>query len=208
MIKPAKFFLSGLLLVALAPREAGAASRTVYFNASGVNRTTKGLATTSTVNSTCRLVISNPSGKAQSFAITSNVSSIDPPSASTTNASLASSPSTSGAATVSACTVSACSGSLPGTAGGSSVSITYTYTAYPSITSVTAGKQVLRCSGSIKITDTAPASPGYVLASGTLVTFSESSQMHTANTTSSSSAFGGMPVYSQIPIAINRSKPF
>ena len=53
--------------------------------------------------------------------------------------------------------------------------------------------------------------PGFIIANGVLVTFVESAKMTTDGVTAgttASVAFGGLAVYTQVPISINRAKPF
>jgi hypothetical protein len=93
-----------------------------------------------------------------------------------------------------------CSGTLAAT---KTVIITFTFDKFPQ---VTVGTQSLRCAGSIVAADT--AQPGFITASGVLTTFVESSEIKTDNTTNGANTLGGIAVYSQIPIVINRAKPF
>lgn len=193
--------------------EARAVDRTVFFVATGTNRTTYGLSTTA--GSTCRIILSNPSGQTQTFTIKPNVQSLDPTSASwqaipATNPLTAgvnpNCSGTSGGATVSSCTSSSIVGSIPASG---SVTIIFAFNGYqPRSAGATwqTASQTLRCSGSILAQDS--SQPGYLLASGVLVTFTESAAMHTDATTGGTKTFGGMAVYSQVPIVINRSKPF
>jgi len=183
---------------------AHAASRIIYFNATGTNRTTVGLSTGA--NSTCVVTINNPSLYSETVIVTGTVDSLDgwvdinyaTPTAATGP--------TSSTAT---CSAGSCTATIATTG---SATFTWTFSQYPAkpASSATYGfKQVLRCSGSISVTDV--TTPGFLVGTGVLTTFVESAIMKTEGSTTNSnnvSTFGGIPVYTQIPIAINRSKPF
>jgi len=194
---------------------ANAATRTVYFNQSGMNKTVNGLAAPG-ADSTCKITISNPSTVSQTFTLNANVSSLDKwaggESGTSTTGFLCSpggcTSATSGGSI--SCTGLSCTGSL---AAGANVQATFQFSHYPARTNNVAGTQniyqKLRCSGSIVATDV--SSPGFLIASGVLVTFVESAKMSTDGVTSGSktpATFGGIAVYTQVPISINRSKPF
>ncbi|HEY8279992.1 MAG TPA: hypothetical protein VIH99_10225 [Bdellovibrionota bacterium] len=203
IFKPAPL-LALFLVITL--KASGAPARTVYFNATGVNRTTKGLGTATA--STCKITLSNPSSTSQDYVMAITATSKD---AFTGGAAVVSNATgASGAGCSVAGAVVNCSGTL--TAGGSATGI-ITYTAFTagavgSAAGYQNGNQQLRCSGSIKATDST-ATPGFMIASGVLVTFVESTEMQTQNTSSGAAVnFGGTAVFTQVPIAINRSKPF
>jgi len=184
---------------------AWAISRTVYFVTSGINRTQVGMS--SSAQSYCRLTINNPSSVTETVAITSSVQSIDAWTGSTGSyvTGVLDTTAPTGGASVGACTVSSCSATLPRN---STVTINYKFTAYPDHTQATASSQSLRCSGSIQASDST-GTPGFLIASGVLMTFTESSQMHTdASTAGTGPTFGGIPIYSQVPLVVNRGKPF
>lgn len=190
-----------LALGLLASISAQATDRTVYFVATGTNRTSQGLGAAAT--STCRIIISNPSSYDETFKMTNTVQSLDPGSSSYTTVGTPSV--TAGGSCPNS---SSCSGTVTA---GSSVTITFSFT--PFLPRSTAGgawvgalSQTLRCSGSILVHDT--TQPGFLIASGQLVTFVESSAMHTDASTGGSKTFGGIAVYSQVPIVVNRGKPF
>lgn len=188
---PLTLFLSG---------EAFATNRTVYFVATGVNRTQTGLS--STAQSYCRITVSNPSTVQESVTLSTSAGSIDGWTGSAAfNPATVSSTAGSGVGT---CTVSSCAITL---SAGSSATINYAFTVFPAKPTGSNQVQALRCSGSVLVSDTG-GSPGFVIANGILVTFTESSQMHTDSTTGGTATFGGTAVYSQIPIVINRAKPF
>lgn len=112
-------------------------------------------------------------------------------------------------ATITCSTATSCNGRLNAN---DSVQITFNFTAYPArniadLANTTNAYQKLRCSGSIIATDV--AQPGFLIASGILVTFVESARMSTDGATSGAEGtFGGIAVYTQVPISINRAKPF
>jgi len=195
MIRQPKSYLT-LVALLLASAPAMAAQRTVYFNATGTNRTSDGLSARAT--STCKITISNPSNQTEVYTIDATPTSIDE---------------WNGAGAVAAAGTGT-GGCLSGCAlaPGGSVTITYSYNFFPTRSDTPNGiskRQELRCSGKITVTD--QSQPGFLLASGVLVTFVESARMHTDATTTgtlSTNIFGGIAVYTQIPIPINRSKPF
>lgn len=95
-------------------------------------------------------------------------------------------------------------GAINGTLNVGDAPLTYTFT-YPSVPASTpnAAQEVV-CSGTVVATD--GAQPGFLLASGVLITFVESGEMETEGTTTA--IYGGMAVYTQVPVAINRGQPF
>jgi hypothetical protein len=182
---------------------AQAASRTVYFNATGTNRTSEGLS--ENANSTCTIVVTNPSSASQTFTLKTTVQAINEFDGSHAFTTSGISVSQAG------CTVTGCASEIALSANGGSVTITFTYKTFPKRPSTTqyTHSQTLRCTGSITAKDVSASAPGYVVASGTLNTFIESAKMHTDSATSeSTNLFGGVAVWTQIPIAINRGKPF
>jgi len=197
----------GLLFV-FSP-QARAINRTVYFTTTGVNRTAAG-GVASSQPSTCQINVSNPSAVTQSIVVKPVIQNIDVGSNSLSTVTapvplykIAINASSSGTPTTNNCGGgnSNCTATLPG--GGSSVTFIFPYDPFPADTQ---GSQTLRCSGSIQASDV--TTPGFVTASGTLVTFVESSEMHTDSSTATSVVFGGTAIYSAIPIVINRAKPF
>jgi hypothetical protein len=199
------FLQLGILLSLFQSDWAAATDRTIYFVSTGQNRTVTGL--TAAAQSFCRVTITNPSSVQETVTVKATVQSVDgwTGSSSYVSGNLGTTPIT-GSGSISSCAGPAsCAVVLNGNA---SVTINYSFTAYPPKPTATQTNQFLRCSGSIVAQDTG-GSPGFVIASGVLVTFTESSQMHTDSTTGQTSAtFGGIAVYSQIPITINRGKPF
>ncbi len=221
--------LAGVLFAAtaycLGAAPAFAATRTVYFNQSGMNKTTNGLSPQSAgvgAVSTCKITISNPSQTSQNFTMTFNVSSLDkwnggdsgtstagglpcPASGVPLNGCIVSN---SSGATIS-CSGTSCSGSINANA---NVQVTLPFSAYPARSTNPNHQnsyQKLRCSGSIVAID--QAAPGFLIANGVLVTFVESAKMSTDGVTSGSTVstnFGGLAVYTQVPISINRGKAF
>lgn len=191
---------------------AEAATRTAYFNQSGQNKTVNGLADPG-AQSTCRITINNPSSVPQDYRLAINVSSLDSWAGGDAGTPVTGSyRETNVDASVTAPTLSSgkWAGSLPA---GGTVTVVYQFSAYPSRKNATypttTGYQKLRCSGSIEATDS--AQPGFLVATGILVTFVESTKMSTDGVTGGSTQnveFGGMAVYTQVPIAINRGKPF
>jgi hypothetical protein len=202
----------GLVInILFTPIHANAATRTAYFNQQGMNRTINGIAQPG-ATSTCRITISNPSQQAQTYTLRMSVSSLDSwaggDSGTSRNGSYTAPATSTGSATMSnACASNACTGSLPSN---SSITITYSFQRYLSrYENLLTGYQKLRCSGSIEAVDT--TQPGFLVASGVLVTFVESTKMQTEGVTGGSTAtasFGGMAVYTQVPITINKGKPF
>lgn len=188
-----------------------AATRTAYFNQSAQNRTVNGISADAV--SSCRITISNPSGQNQTYVLRMSASSLDSWSASGPTAAQAAgfnSATPTGSASYSTGSCPNCSGTLPA---GTSITITYNFTTYPrrlhATTPVTSGTQKLRCSGSIEATDS--SQPGFLVADGSLVTFVESTRMSTDGVTGGSTQqalFGGMAVYTQVPISVNKGKPF
>lgn len=184
-------------LALMIPSESFAATRTAYFNQSGLNKTINGLSEDGM--STCRITINNPSNKSQTYAVTANISSLD---------------SWNGGDSGTPVSGSLGSGSASGTlAANATVTLVYNFSSYPNRNHTTyptqSGYQKLRCSGSIVATDV--DQPGFLVASGVLVTFVESTKMTTDGVTAGSTAtaqFGGMAVYTQVPVTINRGKPF
>lgn len=204
----------GLAIAAIAfsaGLSAQAATRTAYFNQSGQNRTVNGISADAT--SSCRITISNPSGQDQTYILRMSASSLDSWAAAgptTAQNATFSSATPSGTASYTAASCPNCSGTLPA---GTSITITYNFSTYPqrhhATTPVTTGTQKLRCSGSIEATDT--TQPGFLVANGTLVTFVESTKMSTDGVTAGNTEqaqFGGMAVYTQVPISVNKGKPF
>lgn len=195
-----------VIAMAISGPFAQAASRTAYFNQTGQNKTVNGLASPGG-QSSCRITVSNPSGQDQRFTLTVSVNSIDS-WGSGTSACASATAQTSG--TVTGGTASCAGGSSTTLATNASITFTFNYSAYPHRSTLTAGTQKLRCSGSIAADDV--SQPGFLVASGVLVTFVESTKMSTDGVTSGGSPtateFGGMAVYTQVPITINRGKPF
>jgi hypothetical protein len=189
---------------------AEAATRTAYFNQTGQNKTVNGLADPG-AQSTCRVTINNPSNVNQTYVLAMNVSSLDSWAGGDSGTSVPGSyREYNKDASVDAPTSSSgkWSGNLDG---GEAITIIYTFSSYPSrrnaTNPTTTGYQKLRCSGSIEATDT--TQPGFLVATGVLVTFVESTKMGTDGVTGGSTQnaeFGGMAVYTQVTIAINRGK--
>ncbi len=196
--------LSAVILCGLFSQTAKAVTRVVYFNGSGTNRTVEGLSAAAT--STCKITLSNPSSVSQTYIINASPTSINNWSGGSATVTIAASAPTlvSGSG---ACAAT-CTGTLTA---GQSVTVSYSYTAFPArpagITAFS-GKQQLRCTGSITASDVTPTNPGFLIASGTLITFVETARMNTDSTTGGTTLFGGIAIYTQVPIAINRSKPF
>ncbi len=182
-----------LFLACLIPAEfAHAVTRNVTFTQVGRNVTRNGLE--ATAKSSCRITVSNQSGQSQTIAFAHNVKSLSTtiPALNNVNA-----------------TYTATTPASPATVHtlAPTVSITYTfdYATYPT---ATAGSQELVCSGTLTANDSG-ASPGFLIASGVLVTFIESGdgEIQSQGGTGTVS-FNGMAVYTQVPITINRGQPF
>ncbi|MGZ6468436.1 MAG: hypothetical protein ACXWQJ_14145 [Bdellovibrionota bacterium] len=193
-------FLSLLFLTAFSV-SAQAATRTAYFDQSGVNSSITGFSQANTAR--CRISISNPSSADQIFTLIVYATSTNAPTA---NGSLAGTAPTGW--------VGSPSGNFanPGTLTGITVQknggmVTYDFT-YPALTTGANQTQYVFCRGSISVQDAASGTPGFLVASGVLVTFSESSVQQTTGMTTATTAFGGTAIFSQIPVSINRGKPF
>ena len=185
-------FLASFVIIAffLAPAQRASAAtvgttRTIFFSATGTNRTQDGLA--KTTSSTCKITISNPSSVSQNYTLTVDASSKNIWNSTTTSAS-GSSPVT---------------GTLTAS---NSITYTWTYTSYPTKATAANSRQELRCSGNIAVSDV--STPGFVIASGVLATFVESARMQTDSTTGGTMTFGGIPVFTQVPVTINGGKTF
>lgn len=187
---------------------ASAATRTVYFSQTGMNKTTHGLSAPAT--STCKITISNPSTAVQTFTLTTRVTSLNGWTGAVGTQTLgayagAATDFKTSAATLS-CAAFVCTGRLTAN---DSIQVTYNFTAYPASTTPAAqnSTQKLRCSGTIVAVD--EAQPGFLIASAVLVTFLESARMTSESTTGGVAGnFGGLAVFSQVPISVNRAKPF
>lgn len=203
-------FLGALSGMGLLIPCAEAATRTAYFNQSGQNKTVNGLADPG-AQSTCRVTINNPSNVPQDYKLAMNVSSLDSWAGGDSGTPVTGSyRETNADGTPPTLSSGKWTGSL---AAGETVTVVYQFSAYPSRRNATypttTGYQKLRCSGSIEASDS--AQPGFLVATGILVTFVESTKMSTDGVTGGSTQnveFGGMAVYTQVPIAINRGKPF
>ncbi len=208
-IRKASNWVATFFLAALFSSGAHAATRTAYFNQSAQNKTTNGLANPGG-QSYCRITISNPSNVAQQVtALKVSITSLDSwngGDAGTPQGGAYSSLTNTTGVTGASCSTD-CAATL---AAGSSVTFVFAFTAYPPKSGgVTAGYQKLRCSGSIVAVDS--GQPGFLVATGVLVSFVESTKISTDGITMGSptdTEFGGMAVYTQVPISINRGKPF
>jgi len=208
-------------LLLLLATKVEAATRTAHFTQSGRNVTEIGLGEPATAS--CRITLMNPSSVNQDFSmvIRLQVSGHHANAAPTINGSASK---YSNNTAVSACTgvsttatgtSSSGSASYSGTCGGSltpNLSVTYAFN-YPTYAKktdgTTAGVQTISCSGTITASDPASSNPGFLLGTGNLTIFSESGELETDSTTGGGTIdFGGQAVFSQIPIVINRSKPF
>ena len=176
---------------------AEATTRKVYFNQSGRNVSDKGMG--SSAQSSCRITLSNPSSQSQDYVlnITASISgtAAAAPTATTTTSEICASASSSGSSTN-----FSCSGTL---AAAGTVTKTIMYPAFPANT---AGVQTLICAGYVQATDSG-STPGFLAASGNLITFTESGSVDTTASTGSTT-FNGYAIYTQLPIQINRGKPF
>lgn len=194
-----KAYIAPLAFCAIAPHAAFGVSRTIYFSQSARNLTTEGLGNTARGN--CRITITNPSAQSQTYLLTVSVV------ASGTAAA-------SGNATLTSATGGGSCGGSPGAyscgthtlAAGGNHTYIFSYPIYPTRPTIITGIQYEACSGSIVANDT--TNPGFLLASGALLTFSEGGNMQTVNSTGGTFTFAGQAIYSQLPITINRGKPF
>lgn len=181
-------FIFCLAMAFLAPPSL-AAQRKIYFTQAGQNATVNGLS--STAQSTCTISIRNSSSVSETFilSVTANASG--------TGAGAATNPAGNTTVPYSTGTVTIASGLTQ--------IYTFTYVTFPAST---VGSQVLVCSGSITADDSAAGSPGYLVASGKLVTFVESGTISSSGTTAGSSVLKNFAVYTQLPITINGGRPF
>lgn len=190
-------FFQFLLVVTLwvGVSDAWAATRTAYFTAVGRNEVIYGIGDAAT--SRCTVTITNNSSVNQTVSLNLTYTSSGTAS---NGASLA----TAGSANNVDLSVNA----------GATRSHTVSYTAFPTSVSgcrptgtpCVTGTQEVICQGTITATD-ATGNNGFVIATGTLVTFVESGRMTTLTATGQS-YFGTQAVYTQTPIFINRGKPF
>lgn len=164
-----------------------AATRTIYFSQTGRNVATSAGGVGSPVQSFCRITISNPSTQSQQISIRlEGVSTGSFPSNPVSNPpQIGNNVSLAGNAT-----------------------LIYSF-AYPTFTAGTPGTQQLLCKGQITAADPTSSGPGYVVATGTLTTFNASATIQTTGVPGAPPpVLGGPAVFTQIPVAINRGKPF
>jgi hypothetical protein len=206
MSRGEKIFLAwGLFLGLLLPNISLGATRTVYVDGFTNASSTNGY--TANANAKCIILLNNPSPSQQSVTLTMYVYATNVGSGNAT--AVTSNPSATiwtnpiGGAGVNPFT--ATNVLLDTVSPNNKVKYEFTYPAFPS--SIT-GQQVLICRGTIVATDSSAAAPGFVVASGTFLTFSEASAMQTSGVTSASTSFQGNAVFSQMPITINRGRPF
>lgn len=188
----------GVLLV---PILAFAATRTVYLDGFATATSTNGFTAAATAR--CIILLNNPSSVQQTvemsiYAYSTGAGALAGNATPPTGYGWVAA---GGAAGSSASTLTA---TLNATgSSGSSARYEFTYPTYPASTTT---PQVLICRGTFKANDV--SQPGYVLATANLITFSEASAMQTMGVTGASTSFKGNAVYSQIPISVNRGKPF
>lgn len=188
-------FLFLFLCGSLAPLNGFSATRTVYFDQTAVNTSVHGFSSATT--SRCTVVINNPSGQSQDITMSIYASAESSVAAMAGNAVAVP---TTGFSGTSPIVLS--SQNIPSTQ-----SKKYDFD-YPTFPALTAGQQQLFCRGSITVTDTNPANPGFVVASGLILSFTESSIVQTVGASVGATAFGGSVVFTQVPLSINRGKPF
>jgi hypothetical protein len=182
----------------LAPSLASAVTRTIYFTQSARNVTVEGIGEAAT--STCRIILSNPSNQNQSYTLVIR--------ASATGTGAGGATLSEGAGCSTSGGVITCTGSLAGDTN-ASASFTISYPPYPTRGSGTfAGSQTVICSGHIVATDPGGGNPGFLMAGGSILTFTESGALQTTNSTGGVTFFAGQAVYSQLPISINGGRPF
>ena len=168
------------------PTEALAATRTVYFSQTGRNIATTAGGVGTTVRSVCRITVSNPSSSRQLISVQLN-----------------------GAATVAFTGNASPSHNTTDEELNTTTTTSRVYSIdYPNFTAGTAATQQLICKGQITVKDPTGEGPGYVVATGTLTTFTASGTIQTAGTPGGAPVLGGPAVFTQIPVAINRGKPF
>lgn len=184
--------VSAGILLPLFASSALAATRTVYFSQTGRNTTVQGIA--SAVSSTCVITLTNTSGVNQTYAITM----------SGTNTGTKVSGAGGTFTNTAPAGVSLTGQSL---ANNASANHTITFQSYPARANVETGSQLLVCSGSITVDDPTPATPGFITASGVLVTFVEAGELTTTSVTGGG-LWNGFAVFSQVPMMINGGRPF
>lgn len=187
-----EFLLPVLALSAfLFSAPAHAATRTVYFDQTAVNTSVNGFSSTATAK--CTILLNNPSAYGQT--ITMKVYA----TATGTGAGNATATGFTGSNPLELSSTSLASGTQ--------LKYDIVYPVFPANTASV--QQRLFCRGEITATDTADATPGFVVANGVLLTFSEASAMQTIATSGGArEVFKGNLVYTQIPLTINRGKPF
>lgn len=200
MQKQAKIWALTLFMAAVSSQGAVAAQRTVYFTQTARNTTTE-YPLREAVFSHCRLTVSNPSTTSQNITISMNVHS---PTASSSGAWSA-----TGAGNASV--PSGFSGSNPGSittslAAGASATYEFRYPAFPA--NQAWRFQQLICAGSIVATDPTDSTPGYLTAGGTLSTFNSTGALQTDGAPMGTTMYHGMAIFTQVPVAVNRGRPF
>ncbi|MCO5142443.1 MAG: hypothetical protein M9962_05065 [Oligoflexia bacterium] len=171
-----------------------AASRTVHFTAVARNTTTQGLSEAAT-GCNCVITVSNPSSVSQTYQL--DISS--------STGSVGSTAALNGSYTKSSGPALGASKSLAANA--TDIYVLDFNANYPASPTVGAGYQNLTCAGSILVSDPSAGNPGFIVATGTLTSFTEAGGLHTEGTTGDAQ-FKGFAVYSQSPVFINQGKPF
>lgn len=177
------FTLSSFLLTFVP--SADAATRKVYFSVVGRNSVTSTAGLKDPQTSQCIISVTNSSATVQDVVVsfdgskTTGVGAAGPVTGNTNN--------------------------MANMAANASDSVEYPFTEFPINTT---GEQTITCSGYITATDDVAASPGFVTANGTLISFIESAQGSSTTASGGSSSYTSTAVFTQTPIPINGGKPF
>ena len=192
----AAMILLGVVANSSSSLAAAGASRVAHFNASGINQIDTTEVKDSTLKTSCLITITNISGQSQDYTFTGNASYTTQLGSGSISGSSAVAWTATGGGT---------SGTL---ATGSSVTFVATYgiLAPQILTSNLPSKQYLTCSGSITVADTDATLPGFIVASGTLGTMSESAAGY--QNSGGTKKITGSVAISQIPITIGEGRPF
>lgn len=184
--------IPALLLLASAcmfTQDASAVTRQVYFGQIGVNSTSIGVST-AVDNITCIITLTNVSTSVQEYNYDFTVNATGTGAGAPVGGS---SPVNNGS-------------TWTALAAGATLSLTFIYPAFPA---TTVGSQTLQCRGRISVRDQNAATPGFAIANGTLLTFIEGGSINSTLSMSGGRAVrGAQAIYTQVPISINKGKPF
>jgi hypothetical protein len=220
MIRIAKWPLMATMLSALlwsAPAEATQGSwRVTFFEGIGRNETINNTDMGSAFNSTCLISVTNNSSATQEGVVTfdevalvGNHTNDNLPSAALPNGSIPANPCVS--ATCPGSNVDGFTPSTPQTfsfslAANASVTYIYLYDAFPAFTN---GAQNLRCAGSIRARDSVAGSQGFIVASGIITSFSQTSRgYYVAGAGPTNAQQRSAITQVQSSVLINQGRPF